>query len=77
MNQRGDTFGNLLVFAGVVILLGLYIGNIEPLIDTALANSPRSGVGTDTYVIVIASSILLLLYGIHSLTRKPETLQFG
>lgn len=77
MNQRGDIFANILLFVGVLLILGLYVGNLENPFVGLIQSSPTSGVGTDTYAIYLAAPILILLYAIYTLTKAPDSLSFG
>lgn len=77
MNQRGGVFDNILLFCGILLLLGLYVNALEPSILSTIANSPTSGTGTDNYIIIASASILFLLYAIFQLTKQPDSLSFG
>ena len=77
MNQRGDFFMNIIMFLGALLLLGLYSSDIEPLLVSAISSSPTSGLGTDTYIIIIAASAMILFYAIYQLTKAPDALSFG
>lgn len=77
MNQRGDFFMNVIIFLGALLILGLYSSDIEPLLVSAISDSSTSGVGTDTYIIIIASSVMILLYAIWQLTKQPDSFSFG
>lgn len=77
MNQRGDVFANILIFIAVLLILGLYVGNLENPFVSMIQSSPTSGQGTDTYMIFIAAPIFIMLYAIWYLTKSPDSLSFG
>lgn len=77
MNSKGGVFDNILVFLGLLVLLGLYVNDIEALLLGAISGSSTSGIGTDTYIIIASASILILLYALTQLTKQPDSLSFG
>lgn len=77
MNQRGDFFMNIVIFLAALLILGLYASDIEPLVVSSISSSPTSGLGTDTYIIIVASGIMILLYAIYQLTKQPDSFSFG
>ena len=77
MNQKGDVYVGILVFIIALVSVGLYVVNIEPLLVSAIQNSQTSGIGTDTYIIIIASSALMLLFAIHRFIKSNDAVTFG
>lgn len=77
MNARGDIFMNILLFVATLLILGLYISDIETVLVNAIAPSPTSGTGTDTFLIIIGASSMIMFYAIYQLTKAPDSLSFG
>lgn len=77
MKDGGDVFVGIIILIVILGIVGLYIVNLEGSVLSIASTSPVNGIGSDTYLILAAAPVLLVLFAIYRFIKSSDSLSFG